>query len=58
MAKIWEDASVLAQSDLLHSVGVGLTYQTPIGLKVGAQYSKNLALPNTDSFRIGIMSSL
>ena len=56
-AKIWEDSSDLARSHLLHSVGVGLTYQTPIGLKIRAQYSKNLSLEDTRSFSVGIVSS-
>jgi predicted choloylglycine hydrolase len=57
VAKIWEDATHLARSDLLHSVGGGLTYQTPIGVKIRAQYSKNLSLADTHSFSVGIVSS-
>jgi predicted choloylglycine hydrolase len=53
-AKIWEDASNPDQSSFLHSVGVGLTYQTPIGLQIRAQYSRNLTLANTHSFSIGL----
>ncbi len=56
-AAIWEDADDLGRSDRLHSVGVGLTYRTPIGLKIRAQYSKNLSLANTHSFSVGIVSS-
>ena len=57
VAKIWEDGGNRDQSNVLHSIGVGLTYQTPIGLKVGAQYSKNLTLADTHSFSIGIVNS-
>ncbi|HHV45159.1 MAG TPA: hypothetical protein GXX57_10915 [Firmicutes bacterium] len=58
VAKIWEDAAKRDQSNLLHSIGVGLTYQTPIGIKVQARYSKNLTLPDTDSLRIGIVNPI
>lgn len=57
LAKIWEDASNGGQSSLLQSFGVGLTYQTPIGIQVRAGYSRNLTLENTQSFRIGIAKS-
>ncbi|NLY11333.1 MAG: hypothetical protein GX020_06590 [Firmicutes bacterium] len=56
VAKIWEDAADRDRSTSLHSVGVGLTYQTPIGLRVRAQYSKNLSLADTHSFSIGFVN--
>ena len=57
VAKIWEDVSDCAHSHSLHSVGAGLSYQTPIGLKLRAQYSKNLTLADTHSFSLGIVST-
>jgi len=57
VAKIWEEGSDWAHSHLLHSVGVGLTYQTPIGLKIQAHYSKNLSLADTQSFGVGLVTS-
>jgi outer membrane protein assembly factor BamA len=55
IAKIWEDATKTDENSLLQSVGVGLTYQTPIGLQVRAQYSKNLTLADTHCFSIGLV---
>ena len=57
VAKIWEEGSDWAHRHLLHSVGVGLTYQTPIGLKIQAHYSKNLSLADTQSFGVGLVTS-
>jgi outer membrane translocation and assembly module TamA len=55
LAKVWEDGTKLDQGSVLRSVGVGLTYQTPIGLQVGVRYSKSLTVANTHSFGIGLV---
>ena len=55
LGNIWEDGAK-EQSNHLHSVGLGVTYQTPIGLHVRARYSKNLTLDNTHSFSIGLVN--
>ncbi|HHV44902.1 MAG TPA: hypothetical protein GXX57_09605 [Firmicutes bacterium] len=58
VAKVWEDATNRERSNVLHSIGVGLTYQTPIGLQVRAHYSKNLTLEGVHSFCIGIVNPI
>ncbi len=57
LAKIWENGLNSDQDSLLYSVGGGLTYQTPIGLSVRAQYSRNLSLPDVHSFSMGMVNS-
>lgn len=56
VAKIWGNSAKPDLSSQLYSVGGGLTYQTPIGLKVRAQYSRNLSLPNAYSINVGLVS--
>jgi hypothetical protein len=34
-----------------------MTFQTPIGIKVRARYSKNLSLQDVDNWSIGIVKS-
>lgn len=53
-ARIWENSAKPDLSSRLYSVGGGLTYQTPIGLKVRAQYSRNMSLPNVYSVNMGL----
>lgn len=55
-AKIWENSKKKELSSLLYSVGGGLTYQTPIGFQIRAQYSRNLSLPNVHSIYIGLVA--
>ncbi len=56
VAKIWENSAKPELSSQLYSVGGGLTYQTPIGLKIRAGYNKNLSVPNAYSISVGLVS--
>lgn len=55
-AKIWENEANRELSSLLYSVGGGMTYKTPVGIDVRAQYSRNLTLADMHSVTIGIVN--